>query len=125
MDVLPGGTTGDIADVQGGTTGEGIHLGAMAGTLDFVQRGLTGPEARRQALWLDPVPLPELSSYEFTIRYQGHRDVRMRLECGRLSITVPPPAMPPSTSGCRTARCVSRPGKHVRCRCCTRPCPLA
>lgn len=25
---------GDIADIQGGTTGEGIHLGAMAGTLD-------------------------------------------------------------------------------------------
>lgn len=37
---------GDIADVQGGTTGEGIHLGAMAGTLDLVQRGLTGLETR-------------------------------------------------------------------------------
>ncbi|MCW8376154.1 glycoside hydrolase family 65 protein [Streptomyces justiciae] len=80
---------GDIADVQGGTTGEGIHLGAMAGTLDLVQRGLTGLETRGGALWLDPVPLPELSSYGFELRYQGHWGVRLHLERGRLEITVP------------------------------------
>ncbi|GGW94561.1 family 65 glycosyl hydrolase [Streptomyces malachitofuscus] len=79
----------DIADIQGGTTGEGIHLGAMAGTLDLVQRGLTGLETRRGALWLDPVPLPELSSYGFTLRYHGHWGVRLRLERGLLEITVP------------------------------------
>ncbi|MFG3102110.1 glycoside hydrolase family 65 protein [Streptomyces sp. NPDC048182] len=81
---------GDVADLQGGTTGEGIHLGAMAGTLDLVQRGLTGLETRAGALWLDPVPLPELSSYTFSIRYQGHWGVRIRLEHGRLEIAVPP-----------------------------------
>ncbi|MFF3906139.1 glycoside hydrolase family 65 protein [Streptomyces sp. NPDC001848] len=80
----------DIADVQGGTTGEGIHLGAMAGTLDLVQRGLTGLETRHGALWLDPVPLPQLTSYGFAIRYQGHWGVRLRLEHGLLEITVPP-----------------------------------
>ncbi|WP_328500532.1 glycoside hydrolase family 65 protein [Streptomyces sp. NBC_00457] len=80
---------GDIADLQGGTTGEGIHLGAMAGTLDLVQRGLTGLETRSGALWLDPVPLPELSSYGFAVQYQGHWGVRLRLERGRLEIAVP------------------------------------
>ncbi|MFI8536494.1 glycoside hydrolase family 65 protein [Streptomyces aquilus] len=80
---------GDIADIQGGTTGEGIHLGAMAGTLDLVQRGLTGLETRGGALWLDPVPLPELSSYGFNLRYQGHWGVRLHLERGRLEISVP------------------------------------
>jgi len=80
---------GDIADVQGGTTGEGIHLGAMAGTLDLVQRGLTGLETRNGALWLDPVPLPELSSYGFGLRYQGHWGVRLRLERGLLEVAVP------------------------------------
>ncbi|MFM9589263.1 glycoside hydrolase family 65 protein [Streptomyces scabiei] len=80
---------GDIADVQGGTTGEGIHLGAMAGTLDLVQRGLTGLETRDGALRLDPVPLPELSRYGFALRYQGHWGVRLRLERGLLEITVP------------------------------------
>ncbi|ALO92369.1 Trehalose 6-phosphate phosphorylase [Streptomyces hygroscopicus subsp. limoneus] len=62
----------DIADIQGGTTGEGIHLGAMAGTLDLVQRGLTGPETREDALWLDPAPLPALSEYGLSLRYRGH-----------------------------------------------------
>ncbi|WP_327319564.1 glycoside hydrolase family 65 protein [Streptomyces sp. NBC_01235] len=81
---------GDIADLQGGTTGEGIHLGAMAGTLDLVQRGLTGLETRAGALWLDPVPLPELSAYGFSLRYQGHWGVRLRLERGGLEVTVPP-----------------------------------
>ncbi|MGW3662417.1 glycoside hydrolase family 65 protein [Streptomyces sp. NPDC005141] len=86
---------GDIADLQGGTTGEGIHLGAMAGTLDLVQRGLTGLETRGGALRLDPVPLPELSEYHFTIRYRGHRGVQLRLSAGRLSVSVPDSDEPP------------------------------
>ncbi|WP_438295476.1 glycoside hydrolase family 65 protein [Streptomyces sp. HUAS TT7] len=80
---------GDVADLQGGTTGEGIHLGAMAGTLDLVQRGLTGLETRGGALWLDPVPLPELSEYGFTIRYRGHWGVRLHMRPGRLNVRVP------------------------------------
>ncbi len=88
---------GDIADVQGGTTGEGIHLGAMAGTLDLVQRGLTGLETRDGALRLDPVPLPELSSYGFSLRYQGNWGVRLRLERGLLEIAVPSSDISPIT----------------------------
>ncbi|MGW3356257.1 glycoside hydrolase family 65 protein [Streptomyces bungoensis] len=80
---------GDVADVQGGTTGEGIHLGAMAGTLDLVQRCLTGLETRDGMLWLDPVPLPELSSYGFSLRYQGHWGVHLRLRSGLLETAVP------------------------------------
>ncbi|WP_189310623.1 glycoside hydrolase family 65 protein [Streptomyces brasiliensis] len=80
---------GDIADLQGGTTGEGIHLGAMGGTLDLVQRGLTGLETREKTLWLDPVPLPELSSYGFSFQYQGHWGVQLRLERGLLDVVVP------------------------------------
>jgi trehalose/maltose hydrolase-like predicted phosphorylase len=82
---------GDVADLQGGTTGEGIHLGAMAGTLDLVQRCLTGLEARDGVLRLDPVPLPpDLPAYGFSLRHQGHWDIRLRLEGARLLITVPP-----------------------------------
>ncbi|WP_432058526.1 glycoside hydrolase family 65 protein [Streptomyces sp. bgisy022] len=80
---------GDVADLQGGTTGEGIHLGAMAGTLDLVQRGLPGLETRDGALYLDPVPLPQLSSYGFTLRHRGHWGVRIRLERGAVEISVP------------------------------------
>ncbi|MGW4105144.1 glycosyl hydrolase family 65 protein, partial [Streptomyces sp. NPDC004976] len=79
----------DIADIQGGTTGEGIHLGAMAGTLDLVQRGLTGLETREDALFLDPVPLPALSEYGFSLRYRGHWGIGIRRRSGQLEIRVP------------------------------------
>lgn len=82
--------TGDVADVQGGTTEEGIHLGgAMAGTLDLVQRGLTGLETRDGALWLDPVSLPRLSEYGFSVRYQGHEGVTVQVRAGELSLSAP------------------------------------
>ncbi|NJQ00206.1 glycoside hydrolase family 65 protein [Streptomyces sp. PLAI1-29] len=85
----------DVADLQGGTTAEGIHLGAMAGTLDLVQRGLTGLDPRADALVLDPAPLPELSEYCFTVRYHGHWGLAMRLSAGRLRVDVPASDEPP------------------------------
>ena len=33
----------DVADIQGGTTAEGVHLGAMAGCVDLLQRCFAGP----------------------------------------------------------------------------------
>ncbi|MBZ5715702.1 HAD family hydrolase [Nannocystis pusilla] len=44
----------DIDDIQGGTTPEGIHLGAMAGAVDLIKRGYTGVSVRDGTLWLDP-----------------------------------------------------------------------
>ncbi|MEE1942005.1 glycosyl hydrolase family 65 protein [Streptomyces sp. TRM 70361] len=85
----------DIADIQGGTTAEGIHLGAMAGTLDLVQRGLTGLETREDALWLDPVPVPELSEFGFTMRYRHHWGVAVRMLAGELCIGLPASAQGP------------------------------
>lgn len=87
--------TGDVADVQGGTTQEGIHLGAMAGTLDFVQRGLTGLETRDNALWLDPAPLPQLSKFRVAIRYRNHWNVDLLIGTQRVSIGVPDSAEDP------------------------------
>jgi alpha,alpha-trehalase len=61
----------DITDVQGGTTSEGIHLGAMSGTVDLLQRAYTGLNTREGVLWFDPAlpdPVRELS---INIRYHG------------------------------------------------------
>ena len=44
----------DINDMQGGTTAEGIHLGAMAGTIDLIQRCYTGIELRQDELRFNP-----------------------------------------------------------------------
>lgn len=62
----------DVEDIQGGTTAEGIHLGAMAGTVDLVQRGFMGLEIREDVLWLNPVLPDELGCLNFSIRYRNH-----------------------------------------------------
>ncbi|MCX9193402.1 trehalose 6-phosphate phosphorylase [Carbonactinospora thermoautotrophica] len=79
----------DIADIQGGTTPEGVHLGAMAGTIDLVQRGLTGLETREDALWLDPAPLRELRDFGFDLRYRGHWGVGLHIIDGRVRVSLP------------------------------------
>jgi trehalose/maltose hydrolase-like predicted phosphorylase len=62
----------DIDDIQGGTTHEGIHLGAMAGTVDLIQRCHTGLEMRDGVLWFDPVLPRELTDVRMRLHYQGH-----------------------------------------------------
>ena len=62
----------DVADVQGGTTPEGIHLGAMAGTVDLIQRAHTGIETRGETLFMNPLLPPELSRLALRIYYRGH-----------------------------------------------------
>jgi trehalose/maltose hydrolase-like predicted phosphorylase/beta-phosphoglucomutase-like phosphatase (HAD superfamily) len=63
----------DVADVQGGTTAEGIHLGAMAGTVDLVMRCLTGMRAAGQVLQFDPAMPPQIEQVRFSVHYRGHR----------------------------------------------------
>ena len=63
----------DVADIQGGTTAEGIHLGAMAGTVDLVMRCLTGMRASGQVLRFDPAMPPEIKQLRFSVHYRGHR----------------------------------------------------
>lgn len=62
----------DLDDTQGGTTAEGIHLGAMAGGLDALQRCYTGLELRSDALRLAPELPRELRSLSFDLAYRGH-----------------------------------------------------
>ena len=61
----------DVADIQGGTTAEGVHLGAMAGTVDLIQRAYTGIEVRDQHLWLNPSLPEELRGLRIRVRFQA------------------------------------------------------
>jgi trehalose/maltose hydrolase-like predicted phosphorylase len=63
----------DIVDIQHGTTAEGIHLAAMAGSIDLLQRCFTGLEIRRDRIVLGPLWPKSLGCLEFTFRYRGHR----------------------------------------------------
>jgi trehalose/maltose hydrolase-like predicted phosphorylase/beta-phosphoglucomutase-like phosphatase (HAD superfamily) len=75
----------DVADVQGGTTAEGIHLGAMAGTVDIVLRCLTGMRARGPVLRFEPALPPEVKQLHFSVHYRGHRiDVELAEDHMRL-----------------------------------------
>jgi alpha,alpha-trehalase len=62
----------DVADIQGGTTAEGIHLGAMAGTVDQLQRGYTGIVTRDDVLWFNPCLPKELNRLRIRIRYRSY-----------------------------------------------------
>lgn len=62
----------DVTDIQGGTTQEGIHTGAMAGTVDLIQRCFTGIETRGDILWLNPSLPQGLKSLTLNIRYRQH-----------------------------------------------------
>jgi trehalose/maltose hydrolase-like predicted phosphorylase/beta-phosphoglucomutase-like phosphatase (HAD superfamily) len=77
----------DVADVQGGTTAEGIHLGAMAGTVDIVLRCLTGMRALGPVLRFDPALPTEVKQLRFSVHYRGQRvDVDLAEDRIRLSV---------------------------------------
>ncbi len=76
----------DFEDIQGGTTSEGIHLGAMAGTVDIVQRCYTGLEIRNGVLWINPQLPHELRYLKMRIRYRGHW-IGMLLDQKNLEVT--------------------------------------
>ncbi len=68
----------DVSDIQQGTTAEGVHLGAMAGTVDLVQRVSTGIEVTGDVLRLNPRLPQELARLDMRIRYRGHSlDLRL------------------------------------------------
>ena len=75
----------DISDIQGGTTHEGIHLGAMASTVDIVQRCYAGIEARGEVLWFDPCLPLEVERLRFDIEYRHHQ-VEVGIDRNRLRL---------------------------------------
>ncbi len=79
----------DVADIQGGTTAEGIHLGAMAGTIDIVLRCLTGMLAREQTLRFDPALPAEVRQLRFSVHYRGNR-LDISLTSDRMSVICRP-----------------------------------
>ena len=76
----------DVADIQGGTTPEGIHTGAMAGTIDLVERCYLGIGTRANVLHLDPMLPEELGCIRAKLRYRRQvLDIEATHECLRIS----------------------------------------
>ena len=100
----------DVADVQGGTTPEGIHLGAMAGTVDIVQRGYTGLEIRDEVLWLNPRLPDPLLRLQIPIRYQGQW-LRLEVQHERLVVEFEKGGAPTAKVGFKGQVYEFRPGE--------------
>ncbi len=77
----------DVADVQGGTTQEGIHLGAMVGTVDLLQRGFTGLETRGNRLRFDPFMPEGVASLRFRMRYREHYGLEVSVSHDTLTLS--------------------------------------
>jgi trehalose/maltose hydrolase-like predicted phosphorylase len=75
----------DVSDIQQGTTSEGVHLGAMAGTVDLIQRVSTGIEITGDVLRLNPQLPQALERLDIRIRYRGHT-LDLKLTRGALTV---------------------------------------
>ncbi|MCK5838142.1 MAG: glycoside hydrolase family 65 protein, partial [Desulfobacula sp.] len=62
----------DMVDDQTGSTREGIHLAAMSGCIDILQRGYAGLEIRSDTLILNPLLPKSINCICFHIRYRDH-----------------------------------------------------
>ncbi|MFR9749648.1 trehalose-phosphatase [Nocardia sp. 004] len=103
----------DIADIQGGTTAEGIHLGAMAGSIDLLQRCFTGLEIRRDRLIFCPQWPAALGALSFPMIYRGHR-LMVRISDGGVEISADPGISPPIEIICRDRTVRLAAGNTVR-----------
>ncbi len=102
----------DVSDIQGGTTHEGIHLGAMACTVDIVQRCYPGLETRGDVLWFDPKLPTELTRLRFDIEYRHHR-IDVEIDRDRLRLFSQPQDIEPIKVGYRDSVQTIAPGEAI------------
>ncbi|MGZ4801256.1 MAG: glycoside hydrolase family 65 protein [Acidimicrobiia bacterium] len=105
----------DVDDLQGGTTKEGIHLGAMAGTVDLIQRGYAGIETRDDVLRLNPMIPVALGSLGLSIRYRGHL-VHLELTTNVVRARVDPDEGAPISIEVNGAPSTVQPGQLLEVR---------
>lgn len=94
----------DVNDIQRGTTAEGIHLGAMAGTVDLVQRVSTGIEVTGDVLRFNPRLPEEIDRLDLRIRYRGH-SLDMRLTRDALTVRERERGLAPIRLACKDQVC--------------------
>ena len=99
----------DLDDTQGGTTREGIHLGAMAGTIDLLTRCYAGLEARDGVLYFNPQLPIELPTLSFSLTYRGHR-LDVGVTAAALTVQSPQGSAAPITIAVAGAVTILAPG---------------
>ena len=102
----------DVADVQGGTTAEGIHLAAMAGSVDLLQRCFTGLETRGGVLRFNPQWPEELGTFSYRLRYRGY-DIMVRISSTLLRVSAEAGDVPEIQVACGGQSLPLRPGESI------------
>lgn len=103
----------DVVDIQRGTTAEGIHLAAMAGSVDLLQRCFTGLELRDDRIVIGPLWPESLGGLAFPFRYRGHR-LRLSVRGRGATLSAEPGDAPPVQVECRGAQQTLVAGGTVR-----------
>jgi len=102
----------DVADVQGGTTAEGIHLAAMAGCVDLLQRCFTGLETRGGVLRFNPQWPEQLGTFTCRLRFREN-DIIVRISSTRLRVSAVSDDVPQIQVSCHDQWLTLRPGETV------------
>ena len=80
----------DLAASKSASAGEGLHLGAMAGTLDVLQRHYLGLHVRDDALFIHPSPPAALGPVRMRLQ---HRSEFLMIEwTGSMLVVIADPA---------------------------------
>ena len=103
----------DVADIQGGTTAEGIHIAAMAGSIDLLQRCFTGLETRSDRLILNPMWPESLGALRMPIHYRGYR-LHLTIIGRSVEISIDPTDHRPIDIECHGRLQTLTPGTSVR-----------
>jgi alpha,alpha-trehalase len=101
----------DVDDIQGGTTSEGIHLAAMVGGVDLMQRCFTGLETRADRIILSPHWPETLGVLALPIHYRG---LHLRVSGKGAIISVDPRDVQGVEVECRGIRKWLAPGSTIR-----------
>jgi trehalose-phosphatase len=103
----------DVLDIQGGTTAEGIHIAAMAGSVDLLQRCFTGLEIRSDRLILNPMWPESLGALRMPIYYRGHR-IHLTITGRSAEVSIDPADRAPIEIECQGRIQTLTPGTSLR-----------
>lgn len=113
MDLFVRALESDVADIQGGTTAEGVHLAAMAGSVDLLQRCFSGLEVRGDRLIVRPYWPEELGRLEFRIQYREH-PLTLQISGSSIEISAGSSLHRPVVVMCRDEQATLEAGSRVR-----------
>ncbi len=112
MELFDRALRADVVDIQGGTTREGIHLAAMAGSVDLLQRCFAGIETRGGRLGLAPDWPEPLKALEFRLRYREHQ-LSLRITADRVTVHADAGPAEPVEVVCRGESALLHPAARV------------